>query len=54
DCPLKQNINIDATEYDVVYLVGGGEVPKGSNVKNIKGQDRFLTAKAVIDFMKLL
>ncbi|MPU14864.1 glycoside hydrolase family protein [Acinetobacter baumannii] len=54
DCPLKQNINIDATEYDVVYLVGGGEVPKGSNVKNIKGQDRFLTAKAVVDFMKLL
>ncbi|AVQ50681.1 hypothetical protein [Clostridium botulinum] len=54
DCPLKQNINIDATEYDVVYLVGGGEVPRGSNVKNIKGQDRFLTAKAVIGFMKLL
>lgn len=54
NCPLEENRNININNYDFVYLVGGGDIPKGNNIKNIKGQDRYLTAKEVIDFMKFL
>ncbi|MGJ8756359.1 GH25 family lysozyme [Clostridium botulinum] len=54
NCPLKENRDIDVTKYDFIYLAGGGEVPKGNNIRNIKGQDRYLTAKEIIDFMKVL
>ncbi|WP_261781312.1 N-acetylmuramoyl-L-alanine amidase [Clostridium botulinum] len=54
NCPLKENKNIDTTKYDFIYLIGSGDIPKGNNVKNIKGQDRYLTAKETIDFMKFI
>ncbi|HDK7195086.1 TPA: amidase [Clostridium botulinum] len=55
NCPLKENKNINAANYDFIYLVGDDkDAPQSNNIRNIKGQDRYLTAKEVIDFMKFV
>ncbi|NCI19887.1 N-acetylmuramoyl-L-alanine amidase [Clostridium botulinum] len=55
NCSLKENKTINAANYDFIYLVGDDkDAPQGSNIRNIKGQDRYLTAKEVIDFMKFV
>ncbi|GAA0083001.1 N-acetylmuramoyl-L-alanine amidase [Clostridium sp. CTA-6] len=55
NCPSRENKNINTTNYDFIYLVGDDkDVPQSSNIRNIKGEDRYLTAKETIDFMKFI